>query len=52
MNNTHSNKEDYTPSNSNKVISRKTKPRSRSSFKQKGGAFSDDFAGLTLYACY
>jgi len=48
MNNTHSNKEDYTPSNSNKVISRKTKPRSRSSFKQKGGAFSDDFAGLDI----
>ena len=48
MNNTHSNKEDYTPSNSNKVISRKTKPRSRSSFKQKGGAFGDDFAGLAI----
>jgi hypothetical protein len=46
MNNTHSNKEDYTPSN--KVISRKTKPRSRSSFKQKGGVFSDDFAGLDI----
>jgi len=40
MNNTHS--------NSNKVISRKTKPRSRSSFKQKGGAFGDDFAGLDI----
>ena len=48
MNNTHSNKEDYTPSNSNIVISRKTKPRSRSSFKQKGGAFGDDFAGLAI----
>jgi len=48
MNNTHSNKEDYTPSNSNKVISRKTKPRSRSSFKQKGGDFSDGFAGLDI----
>ena len=35
-------------SNSNKVISRKTKPRSRSSFKQKGGAFGDDFAGLDI----